>query len=122
MQFVWGVISVVFVVAITFVLAALKYQVADALYVLLSGAVVGAGFTLASLLRGGSAGKSVRLFFLALLGAVAAWALGQVLCRLTTVWLIGDAALAYDLLVGVIGSVTVGSAMLFTAQRDNPAG
>ena len=62
-----------------------QYQVVDALDVLLSGAVIGGGFTLASLLRRGSVGNSVRLFFLALPGAVAAWVLGQMLYRLATV-------------------------------------
>ena len=104
-------------VAVTFVLALLKYQVSDVLYVLLSGSVVAAGFALATVLRGASAAKAGGLLCFALVGSLAAWGLGQILCRLTTVWLIGNAALAYDLLLGVIGAVTVGCAKLERTER-----
>ena len=117
MRFIWGAACVAFVVAFCLMLVLFKSQVADALYVMLSGSVVAAAFASISVVRGDSAVYATKLLFFALVGSIAAWVLGQILCWITTMWLIGDAALAYDLLMGVLGATTVACSLLDTSRQ-----
>lgn len=117
MRFIWGVACVGFAVVFCLMLVLLKSQVADALYVMLSGSVVAAAFVAISVVRGDSAAYATRLLFFALVGSIAAWVLGQILCWITARWFIGEAALAYDLLMGVLGATTVACLLLDTSRR-----
>ena len=107
MRYLWGMACVALIVASSFVLFKVGIDPTDPLFALLGGAVVGAISAIAISLNSAASTRAASLLFSSITGSLAAWLIAIFLIKLTGLSLFGSAALAFDLLVGVIGATTV---------------
>jgi hypothetical protein len=84
-----------------------KANVGDIMYAMLGGAIVGLVAGTFALAKGIRADRAVLLAFAGILGGAAAWLFASVVLRITTVNLYSITALAFDLIVGLIGAVSL---------------
>jgi len=107
MRYLWGFLSVAIVVTIVSFLAHAGVDVvADLLFAMLGGAVVGAFASITLSFRSTSALPGPKIIFVSIVGAAVSLFIAGVLLKITTVSLFGTAAMVFDLLIGVIGATT----------------
>jgi hypothetical protein len=109
---VWALISITSVVVIIFVLALLKVDITDIIFSMLSGSFVGAGICLLALSKGVNASRTSQIMFSCVLSSAIGWAASVTLLKITTLNIFGNTALAFDLVIGIIVSLSVGAHML----------
>jgi hypothetical protein len=103
----WGAGCLVTVIALLYLLLLAKIGIADIVYAMLSGAIVGTAVSLFAYARGLTSDRAVIVLFASILSAAASWLIALLLVKLTKVNLLGITALAFDLLVGIIGAATI---------------
>ncbi len=111
-SFIWASISIVSVIFIVFILALFKINITDIIYSMLSGSVVGVAICLFALSKSASASRASRIMFACVLSSAIGWIISLVFLKLTTLNIFGDAALAFDLVIGILVSFSVGAQML----------
>lgn len=120
LTFVWAAAALVLIPLLLFVLLLSKANVGDVMYAMLSGAIVGLVAGTFALARGLRADKSVLLAFAGILGGAAAWLFAWIVLQITTVSLYSITALAFDLIVGIIGAVSLCFFLIGRHQAGRP--
>lgn len=119
MSLVWGALSIVFIICIMFVLLLVKVDVLDVLFSMLSGAFVGTILCTYALYKEPNPSNVSLLFLICIVSSAVAWVLTVVVLKISTLWLIGNAALALDLITGAIGAVSGSTLLFFKTQYIN---
>lgn len=119
-SFIWGALSLVFMMALIFILALTAVDVGDIVYAMLSGSFVGLLTATYALAKGVPPGRSVFLIFAGIVGSALAWILSMLLLKITTLILYSETALAFDLIIGMIGSSSL--CFFILSQYANGAG
>jgi hypothetical protein len=114
----WGLASLVFVVLSFLGLLLAKVDIGDIVYAILSGSIIGSAMSLLALSRGATANRATFLLFNAIVASTGGWLLALLLLKIITVNLYGVTAIAFDLIVGIVGAVCVG-AYLFEQYSKN---
>ncbi|POP51498.1 hypothetical protein [Zhongshania marina] len=106
-SFIWGVASIALMVIVIFVLLMSKIDIGDVVYAMLSGSIVGLLAATYSFSRGGEAHRSVFLIFAGIAASVGGWFFTLLLLKITTVTIYSKTALAFDLIVGLVGAASL---------------
>ncbi|MGD8743878.1 MAG: hypothetical protein PVH46_10690 [Granulosicoccaceae bacterium] len=110
--FAWGIGCLLSLVVLLYVLLLAQIGIADIVYAMLSGAIVGIATSLVGYAKGLSPHGAVSIVFASIMGAAASWLIALLLVKLTKVNLLGITALAFDLLIGIVGAATVAYLLL----------
>ena len=103
----WGIGCLLALVVLLFVLLLAKIGIADIVYAMLSGALVGFAMGILGFAKGLASHRVVILLGASIFSAAASWLIALLLVKLFKVNLLGITALAFDLLIGIVGAVTV---------------
>jgi len=116
---IWGGASIAFTVVFSLVLLFLEIDIGDVMYAMLSGSIVGLVFATCALTKDVAPHQAVLLLFTAIVAAAAGWFLGFFLLKLFTMQIYSITALAFDLIVGICGSLTA-CAILYSRFCEAP--
>ena len=101
---IWSIILVVAILGMIY-LSILMKNTFDLMYALLSGSIVGAGFSLIGMLKM-NANEGLKIFMISVLSAGITWFVVVQITILLTISLFGNTAMLYDLVLGILGAVT----------------
>lgn len=118
---IWGGASIAFTVVFSLVLILLEIDIGDVMYAMLSGSVVGLVAAMFALAKGLAPHRAVLLLFTAIVAAAAGWFFGLFLLKLFTMQLYSVTAMAFDLIIGICGSVTACSLLYSRFCEATPA-
>ena len=104
MKFIWELASFVLVLLVALLVATVGLLTTDMLYALLSGSVVGFFTMLFQLSQGRPYSSAAASMFFSLVGALTAFIIAWAVLLIFTSGIMGSAALALDLLIGIIGA------------------
>jgi hypothetical protein len=118
--FLWGVGSIVFIVAVLFASLFTKLDIGGAVYAMLGGSIVGMAAAILAITRGVSPGRSAFLIFSGLVGSLASFLFSLILLKIATMTLYGQTDLLLGLIIGIVGSSS--TCFFFMSQYINGAG
>ena len=107
-----AVAGIAFIVVLSLVLLLLGGNVADVMFSILSGSGATSLAALLALSKGVPSHKVMWMVFLSIVSAASAWLTGLLLLKVTTVNLYSTTALAFDLAVGLVGSIAMSAYLL----------
>lgn len=103
-SFFWGGATIALIVALLFILLMAQSSILDVAYSMLSGVIVGFVTATISIFRGIRSGRAAFLIFAGLAGAVVGWFFALLLLKITTLTLMSDLAVIFELMVGTVGA------------------
>jgi hypothetical protein len=106
-SFIWGAASLALMVIVVLVFLVVKIDIGDVVYTMLSGSIVGLLAGIYSFNNGGEAHRSVLLIFSGIAASIGSWLFTLLLLKITTVTIYSNTALAFDLIVGLVGSASL---------------
>jgi hypothetical protein len=112
------VATVVLVIAVLLVILA-KLEAADFMFSVLGACVAGLTIAALALGAGQTPHRAMLLLVVAPIGSTGAWLVANLCLRITTVSLYSSTALAFDLVVGVIGGAAASLTLLERQRRPN---
>ena len=107
LTFIWAGAAIAFIPVLLLVLLLIKADVGDIVYSMLSGSIVGLIAGVFGLAKGIRTDKTVFLVFAGILGGSAGWLFSWVMVRITQINVYSTTALAFDLMVGLVGAASL---------------
>src|SRR5688572_21080145 len=105
LNFIWAIAAIVFIPLLLRILLLAAVDVADVLYPMLSGSIVGFAASTFALARRAQTHLAVFVMFAGTVGGAAGWLVGWLTIRMANLNLFSITALAFDLIVGMAGAV-----------------
>lgn len=106
-SFIWGAASLALMVIVILVFLVVKIDIGDVVYAMLSGSIVGLLSGIYSFNNGGEPHRSVLFIFSGIAASIGSWLFTLLLLKITTVTIYSNTALAFDLIVGLVGSASL---------------
>lgn len=104
--------SIAFIVFIILVMLIIKIDVADIMFSILSGSFVAFFAALLGLFKNISSSRVLTLVFLSIVSAAFSWFIARFFLMILTISLYSTTALAFDLTIGIIGSIAMSAVLI----------
>ena len=118
----FGALAIAFAAALTIILLVIKIDVADIMFSMLAGTLVGVVSAYLALARFNTGRVPMFQVPIAVAGSALGWLFGLICLKVVGVDLYSSTALAYDLLTGLVGAATANLVMLQRGNQQAPIG
>ncbi|MGE4262559.1 hypothetical protein [Shewanella sp.] len=116
----FAIASVLSVVGISFVVLFLDADIGDVMFAMLSGSFAAMLMSVASVFKNIEPQKISQMMLFSIIASAATWLIATIALKITTISLFNTTALAFDLIIGTIGSIATYCYLLdeFTANKE----
>lgn len=118
----FGALAIGFVAALTIILLVIKIDVADVMFSMLAGSVVGVVSAFLALAKSDAGRQPIFQVLVGIAGGAVGWLFGLICIKIVGVNLFSNTALAFDLLTGLVGATTANLVALQRAIQPPSAG
>lgn len=101
----FAIASVMSVISIAFIVLILGVDVGDVMFAMLSGTFASMLMSMASIFKNIDPQKISKMMFFSIIASAVTWLLAMIILKITTISLYSTTALAFDLTIGIIGSI-----------------
>ncbi|QUN05490.1 hypothetical protein KDN34_15050 [Shewanella yunxiaonensis] len=116
----FAIASVLSVVGISFVVLLLHADIGDVMFAMLSGSFAAMLMSVACVFKNIEPQKISQMMLFSIIASAATWLIATITLKITTISLFNTTALAFDLIIGMIGSIATYCYLLdeFTANKE----
>jgi len=118
----FGALAIAFVAALTIILLVIKIDVADVMFSMLAGSVVGVVSAFLALAKSNASRLPIFHVLVGIVGSAVGWLFGLICIKIVGVNLFSNTALAFDLLTGLVGATTANLVALQRAVQPTSVG